>query len=564
LVKAKHDGMNGLPHKTAAMASLLVLFVGLVGLPAAGASVPRFSLVSPDGSPPDPHQPASFSLAGTFRAGEERSLSVSPTETGMPKKWRRALIQLGILSVYSTVRYWLSYHDWIEDWQFQLTVADQYRRFFTTEAIRFDSNAFVVNWTHAQGGAVYYEFARTNYLTWAEALLCTFTASASYEYVSEWREVISVNDMIVTTFGGYSLGETWYQLSDFFHHQRSPVLKVLGFMNPINEINQWLDRKKPASRVPPEVGWHDFVFSAGWRRSAETGRATFDTGLVSLDTQIVRTPEYGRPGTLKKVLRDTSLSELAVDVALRQRPQGADELRRGLDEEVDLYARVVGLALYRQSIDEAGRGYALSIGLGSALTYLRKRPTLYDSRSAQVRVDPLPETPTDFRDKMTVTHLFGPVLDWTRFGRGLKMRVVADAYVDFALMNAFAFNAYSAVHPIEGMKTTLNYYGYHYAYGASASGRIDLDWGNVWLRGLVSGHFWDSWKGLDRFESELTNNVNAVDTRTRFLIKAGWRVASIPVRPFVALEAIHRWGKIGDVRAGSWETRTFAGLSYLF
>ena len=146
----------------------------------------------------------------------------------------------------------------------------------------------------------------------------------------------------------------------------------------------------------------------------------------------------------------------------------------------------------------------------------------------------------------------------------VRFRLVADAYLDFAQMGSFAFNAYSAARPIEGMKTTLNYYGYHYAYGASASVRMDLFWGNLWLRGLASAHVWDSWDGLDRFQDELTNDIGAVDTRTRYLVKAGWTIPSIAVRAFVALEGIHRWGEIGDITAASQETRTFAGVSYLF
>jgi hypothetical protein len=110
-------------------------------------------------------------------------------------------------------------------------------------------------------------------------------------------------------------------------------------------------------------------------------------------------------------------------------------------------------------------------------------------------------------------------------------------------MSSYAFNAYSAAFPIEGLKTTMSYFGYHYALGGSASARIDLDWGNLWLRGLFSAGVWDSWEGLDRFEAELTNDVNSRDTRTRFLIKAGWRLPSIPVRAYVAVEGIHRWGR---------------------
>lgn len=530
-------------------------------LPSRAAEAPAFSL-SAAGRPEA--AAAAFSLAAPRDRNDGAAGPAAEAAPAMPKKWRRFFVQEGIVAVYSTVRYWSAYHTWIEDWQFELTFADQYKRFLTLQAVTFDSNAYVTNWTHVIGGALYYQMARANYLTWAESVLASFTCSAIYEYVSEWREVISINDMFLTTFGGYSLGETWFQLADYFHHRRSPVLKALGFMNPINELNQWLDRKRPASHVYPEPGWADLTLSvAGWH-SSETGRSSYGAGRVDLETQLLRIPEYGRPGTFRKLLRDTTLSELAVGLTLRQRRPGDEHLNDGLAEEVDLTARVVGLSRYRQSIDELGRGSALSIGLGSALTYVRKRAVFYDARGAQVRLDPLPDTPTDFRDKMTVAHLFGPVLDWTLFGRGFKVRAVVDAYADFALMNAFALNAYSAGHAIEGMKATLGYYGYYYAYGGSASARVDVDWGGLSARGQVSGHAWGSWQGRDRFQDELTNNVAVSDSRTRFLFRAGWRLGALPVRLFAGIEGLHRGGKIAEVRASSRETRTFAGLTYVF
>jgi hypothetical protein len=540
------------------------LLVGALVVPAAAAVSPRFSLLAADRGAPDGSPASGFSLA---RADGPRALSRGEAATAAPRmrpNYRRALIQNAIFAAYATYHYWHSYHKWIEDWQFQLSWADQYRRFLTTEAITFDSNAYVTNWTHVTGGALYYQFARASYLSWPDSLLSAFLASAFYEYVSEWREVISINDMTFTTFGGYAVGEPWFQLSDYFHHQRSTLLKILGFMNPINELDQWLDRRKPASRVYAAPGWADLVFSLGGWHSTETGRSAHDAAVLSVETQLIRTPEYGRPGTFSRVQLDTSLSELAFTVVLRPRSSSDTDLRSGWNDEMDLYARVVGLSWYRQSIDDLGRGSALSIGLGSALTYLRKRPVLYDTRGTPVHIVPPPETPTDFQDKMTVAHLFGPVLDWTRFGRGVKVRVVADATVDFSMVDAMAMNAYSAVHPIDGMKTTLSYYGYYYGYGGSASARVDVDWGHLWLRGLVSAHAWGSWQGRDRFQSSLTNNVAETDTRTRFLFKAGWRLGGTPMRLFAGVEGIHRWGRMAEVKAASQETRTFAGLSYLF
>ena len=552
--------MRPLNKRAVAAFALLVLF----GVPLGAGIPPVFSLAPPATSEASRAAALGFSLVRPPAAAVAPAAAVDAADEEMPKKTRRAIVQLGLLAVYSTYRYWSAYHEWVEDWQYELTCADQYRRFLTLEAIRFDSNSFVVNWTHVLAGALYYQFGRANYLTWTGSLLASFTSSLIYEYVSEWREVISVNDMFLTTFGGFALGEAWFQLGDFLHHQKAPALKALGFVNPVNKLNQWLDRKKPASHLNASPVWAAIVLSAAWLRSSETGRGTFNVPLVSLDTEILRIPEYGRPGELRKTIRDTSLSELGIEVAVRGHPEGEDQLKTGFAEEVDLFARVVGLARYRQKIDELGRGYALSIGLGSALTYLRKRATVYDSRSVRVIFDPLPETPTDFRDKMAITHLAGPVLDWTRFGRKTRVRLVADAYIDFGLINAFAFNAYSGAYPIEGLKTTLGYYGYHYAYGASASARVDLDWGNLWVRGLASAHAWDSWEGLDRFEADLTNNVGAVDTRTRLLLKAGWTVPSLRVRAFAAVRCIRRWGRIGDVSASSRETRTTIGLSYLF
>jgi hypothetical protein len=545
-------------RRTIFASGLALALLGAAVLPSAAAARPAFSLA------PRADLPGGFSLAATEAAPDAAPESPASAVPVVRKNYRRAAIEMGVVAVYATARYWAAYHDWIEDWQYELTFEDQFRRFLTTEAIRFDSNAYAVNWSHVIGGTLYYQFARTNYLSWPEATLGAFINSTLYEYVSEWREVISINDTLLTTFGGYAVGEPWFQIADYFHHSKSIPLHVLAFMNPVNELNQWLDRKEPASKVYPAPGWTGMEFAASWWHDSETGRETYDALRLGFDAQIIRTPEYGQPGTFKKTVRDTSFSELSIDVILRAyQPEDVD-LKDGPFEEVDFTTRTVGLSSYSQKIDELGRGSALSIGLGSALTFVRKRPPVYDDKSVRVYLDPLPPTPTDFRDKLAVAHIAGPVVDWTHFGRGFKVRAVADAYLDFGMVHAFAFNAYSADHSIEGMKSTLGYYAYTYSYGTSASGRVDLDWGNLWVRALVSGHIWDSIDSRDRIPEDVTNNVGATDTRTRFLFKAGWRLPWAPVRAFASVESIRRWGRIGDVEASSRETRTSAGLSYLF
>ncbi len=170
----------------------------------------------------------------------------------------------------------------------------------------------------------------------------------------------------------------------------------------------------------------------------------------------------------------------------------------------------------------------------------------------------------DFRDKVSVVHLVGPVLDWTAFGRGWRLRSVTDAYLDFAMAGSMAVNEVSRVRTIQGLKTTLNYYGYHYAFGTSFSTRVDLDWRGLQVRALASGHIWDSVEGIDRFQADITNDANAVDTRVRYLLRIAWKLPGAPLRLFAAHEGLRRWGRIDDVEDRSFDTKTGAGLIFVF
>jgi hypothetical protein len=524
-----------------------------------------FTLCGPGGQAGGHPCLGTFSLASFRRAELESPRGEKPKpEAPMKKRWGRAVLETAVFLGYSTVRYWIEYSQFIEDWQYELTWEDQFKRFFTTEALRFDSNCFNINWTHGLAGALYYQISRANRLSWLESLLMTTGGSLFYEYVGEWREVISVNDMIFTSVGGYPLGEPWYQLGRYFHHRKSFFPRVLGFLNPFVEFNQWLDRKDPASKVYIEPGWGSLEITAGWKRHATSGRETVDSVAVGFDMQLIHVPEYGKPGTFRRTLRDTLFSEMSLEMSLRERLPADPATRDGLDEDVHFFTRVVSWAAYRQDIDELSRGHAVSLGLGSAFSYVRRRPTIYDAQSIRVKIDPPPEEPVDFRDKIAVVHMLGPVLDWTSFGRDWKLRSVTDAYLDFALAGSAAINEYSRLRGLDGLKTTLHYYGYHYGFGASFSTRLDLEWRGFRLRGLVSGHVWDSVEGIDRFQADITDDGNAVDTRVRYLFKASWKLPGLPLRIYAAHEGLRRWGRINDVEGRSFDAKTGAGLTFLF
>ncbi len=477
-----------------------------------------------------------------------------------PKKHRgRAWLEWGGFMTYSGVSYWIKYTKagFIEDWQFKLNWHDQSRRFFTLEAWQFDSNNFKLNWTHSFAGGIYYNFSRTNNLSWLQSWLMGIAGSFLWEYVVEWKEVVSINDQIMTGLGSYSTGEPWYQFGRFLSNQPSIVMRALSFLNPIEKINHWLDRKDPAASNYEQPGWHDTSLFAGGRWFGKAGQDTQAGVYFGFHGRLITLPEYGRPGDIREKINDTFFSEISLDYSVRD----------GHSDETNLLTNAVPWGIFRQTINDAHEGSSLMFGLGSSFEYMKKRPVFYyDSSPVPVNqgVDLHLEEPRNFTDKQATLHLAGPVLDWTLFRRGLKLRTVAAAYLDFSLVNSLALNEYSALHDIAGMKTTVLYYGYYYGFGTTLSGHADLEWGNFRARGLLSFGAWGSADFRDRFQAQVTNNAHLKDTRTRYLIGTGWRIPRLPIEIFVNYEGIARWGRIQEVNVHGLEKRFFAGLEFFY
>lgn len=500
--------------------------------------------------------PAAFSLAvrEAPKAGDDQ-----PDQRKRPG---RAWIELGAFLAYSTTSYWTR-AAFPEDWQFQLTWHDQFQRVFLLKGWHFDSNNFRLNWTHALAGGAYYQFGRTNNLSWIDSWLVAVAASTYWETVVEWKEVISVNDQIMTGLGAFSTGEPWYQIGHYLAHQRGLLAQALSFIDPAVKLNHWLDRKQPGAKDYAQPEWHDLAVYLGGRRLARAGQPAETDLYFGLHTRLLMLPDYGQPGDLRRTLGDTYFSGINLDYATRN----------GRADETNFTTGAVTLGHYRQKIESGSGGYSLTVGLGSSFEYFKKRPgDVYDSAPVPVKQgdDLHLERPRDFTDKLALLHLAGPVLDWTVFRPGLRLRTVAEAYFDFGLVNSYALNAYSGLHhtppddTIEGMKTTVMYYGYYYAFGGTLSGQTNLEWGNFRAQALAGFGAWSSVDGLDRFQSEITNNAHLDDNRSRYLIGAGWRVPGTSFELFAKYEGIRRWGRVLEARVHGLEKRLFAGLEFSF
>jgi len=155
-------------------------------------------------------------------------------QTPPPEKaWGRAVLENLALLGGLTVNYWIGVEYNKLDWDFGLTWADQSLRIFELRNLRFDSNAFEVNALHSVQGAFSYLLSRTNGLTPAESFLVGLASSAAWEYIAEFREMVSLNDMIVTPIAGLPVGEGLFEASRFL---RRPGARDSDVSWPISSI----------------------------------------------------------------------------------------------------------------------------------------------------------------------------------------------------------------------------------------------------------------------------------------------------------------------------------------
>jgi len=513
---------------------------------------------------------------GAARAGT----ATTPEAQKAPRHrhtWR-ALLEDGVLITASTLDYWGSYGHFTVDWQFTWRTFGQ--KFFTAQSPKFDSNAFWYNWSHAFSGGAYYSMARANGLGSGWSTLFSFGLSAFWESLSEWRELISTNDMIMTSFGGPAIGEAFYQMSSYFSHRPGIVNRAAEFIfNPALAVNNWFDRGSgPAWNSGHDASWHRFSLYTGLKEDKVTPAGTtavnrsgtsyrqFNFGL---DMETDTAPGYGEAGKSRAFVSDTLSSQLLLDFS--QSSEGLEEfhIRTG-----SVLMGWVWQAL-REGQDGSLRGWYKSLGLGMVFdTYKKRSVAWYDSNNevesggqatvGDARFDR--PTPTRFTDKMSTMSPVGAVFRLSRLGPRLHLRWTAEAYGDFGMINSLAYNRYTENHDVSGVKTTLLDWGYYYAFGTTLASSLAVDWGQWRFQGGGSCQFYGSIQGQDRYQymGLVTDDFKLHDSRVAWRFYLGYRLSRTPFELGLAAEGIERRGRILEVSDRYTEYRYFYQLRFLF
>jgi len=139
--------------------------------------------------------------------------------------------------------YYLNKYENKVDWQYQYSWEDAEKK--VKDGWYWDPNNFNTNTVyHLYAGMSYYQIARSNNYSMIESLAWSFGGSFMWEFFGEWREQVSLNDMIFTPMLGSITGEALIQTCDYIERKMKPgfLREFIYFaINPFGWINRMID-----------------------------------------------------------------------------------------------------------------------------------------------------------------------------------------------------------------------------------------------------------------------------------------------------------------------------------
>lgn len=433
---------------------------------------------------------------------------VESAEANEPKTqvhyWRAALGEALAIGA-GTAWYWIDRDRQVADWD-----SLSWSQRLTLDVIRYDNNPFNINFGgHALNGASYHAIARANGMgLYASAGLGLLT-SITWEYALEFREKVSINDLIFTTGVGIPLGEFLHVLGTYLSldpgAKRAGVAKwTAGFPMALAGA---LDGRPDASVATRPDIWHDMRISYRLGLSSTTREQVPDDHTlhsIRYDAKFVRIPGYGAPGTFNRNFRNAEFTEASF---------GASEAVGG--DAINLMADSVIAGHYRQSIVPGEFSSSSLVGVSMGYQYDREQVRVWD-------------------DKVGIFHFPGLAAELSLAKRGLFATAKTRVHYDFAGVNSLPNSEWNAAHPDEQGKTILRKMGYSYDYGTSARLSLEAGYGQFSAGASLWAAYYKSDEGLDRIQEELTVDQKGSEEiwDTRLWIEA----SELPGRAFVRLE----------------------------
>ena len=487
---------------------------------------------------------------GTFldEAGVERPFaSMYDQWFGQPHgapRYEIAALENAFFLVIGLSYYWLRVDVNRVDWD-RPSVLDR----FTFGAWRFDNNSNLFNHIfHPFGGANFYGAARANNLSVLEASAYSAFTSFFWEFALEWRELVSINDLIFTPISGIAVGEFLFQLGEYATSApRTKPWHTLGAytfgLYSTGHKRVYGIRERPAlptdSLGYSSAFWHRFYVGAEFVKVANSGLVNELYGVHAF-AELVAMPGFGRPGKFDLAFSSGNFTEGDVDIAIS--PNG------GFDTDLFFSATLYGK--YRQDYALLSQEGDVS---GHASMFALKTAFRFSDHSF-----------SDRRDQVAVAHAGGPSARyWIQKGPW-RSNFDLSATGDFAAIRSLAFEEYRQGRDVSGVKSVLIEKNYQFHVGLSARARFEIEYKGIGLGGRGAFGIYRSLEGFDRKEEEVTDDVSGTE---RIFEYEGFVRGPIPLTDFELRVGLSRFGRsstIEEFNVRRWDTRGSVSLGAVF
>jgi hypothetical protein len=398
------------------------------------------------------------------------------------------------------------------------------------------------NVLHPLAGSAYYGFSRANGLSVPAAALFTFAGSAIWEGTLEWREKVSINDMVATTFGGIAIGEFFTQLASYLNSSPSDtnviqdVAKVtLGF--PVWVHDELDSRPRDQRPARDNLGFsseYTHRFSVAYQNSwLGDGEQNQIIRGVALDAHLVSLPGYLDPESFDSTFAQGNFT--------------SGSLGLQFDGE--------GLRDARMKVDSVLAGYYGQRASGQAL--------IGALLGVATGIEFAAEDTLETGERYALFHLAGPQLGASWKSHGYQLDLGMRAAVDFASIRSLAWPALHESDPNATYKSTLaRGYQYNYGFSTRLSGELRLRAARVY--GELGWGSYRSIQGVDRFQEKITRDPVGTEVLDANRLGLALEPPETPLRFYTQIEGFAHESYLGGQSGRRQERRLAIGAGMVF
>lgn len=404
--------------------------------------------------------------------------------------WLTAL-ELSVVIAGGLSWYWIDRERQVADWDYPGWEA---KLTFQKEIFIFDNNPFNTNYSwHTFAGGASHVLGRANGLGIYQAALMGTGASLAWEYGIESRELISLNDLLITNTTGVAVGEFFHRLGEYSRTRDDglgwDVLRwTLGVSHSIHD--KWDRSLHEEPKLWPEFRFSYGLSTAGITRQDDSSAEEQDDRKtihdVAMDGRFVAAAKYMQPGERSGVFHEANFSEF------KMRFSASDD-----GTAVDAYGDTFLVGYRSENVPEKGDGkigHAYNVGTSIGYRYQHAEYGIWE-------------------DSLGGLHIPGLAAEGQIFGDSWRLRLRSRFHLDLMGVNALSSDLWLARHLDEenGVvgKSILNNSGYYYAWGLSGNLKAELELPRITIgTSLFIGDYY-SIEGFDRIRDELAYEVRA-------------------------------------------------------